>query len=230
MARLARVVVRGLPHHVTQRGSRHLQTFFCDEDYLEYRRLVAQFCKTCKTKVWAYCLMPNHVHLVMVPSTVDGLRCTLGEAHRRYTRMVNLREDWRGHLWQERFHSFVMDERYLLAAVRYVENNPVRAGLCSAAEDWAWSSAAAHLSGENDALVTVKPMLDLVPDWQHYLLGATDEQTREDIHKHMRTGRPLGNDAFLDRLERQTGRLLRPQKPGPKPNRQKPARKTRRVR
>jgi putative transposase len=125
MARLPRVVAPGLPHHVTQRGNRRQQTFFSDEDYVEYRRLLAESCRSCGTDVLAYCLMPNYVHLILVPADEFGLRDALGEAHRRYTRMVNFREGWKGHLWQECFHSFVMDERHLLAAARYVERNPV---------------------------------------------------------------------------------------------------------
>ena len=168
MARIARVVVPGFPHHVTQRGNRRQQTFFGEADFAEYRRLMASSCKDCATAIWAYCLMPNPVHLIMVPSGKDGLRCAVAEAHRSYTRMINFREGWRGHLWQERFHSFVMDEHHLLAAARYVERNPVRAGLCASAEDrdWPWSSAHAHLREVDDALVQVRPLLDLVPDWR----------------------------------------------------------------
>ena len=97
MARLSRIVVPGCPHHVTQRGNRRLQTFFRDEDYEEYLRLMSQWLTKRDVAVWAYCLMPNHVHLVVVPMTADGLRHGIGEAHRRYTRMINFREGWRGH-------------------------------------------------------------------------------------------------------------------------------------
>ena len=144
MPRLARVVVPGLPHHVTQRGNRRQQTFFCDEDYRSYLELMGQWCSAHQVEIWAYCLMPNHVHLIAVPQSADGLRRAVGEAHRRYTRSVNFREGWRGHLWQGRFASFVLDERYLLTAARYVELNPVRAGLISAPSRYPWSSAAAH--------------------------------------------------------------------------------------
>ena len=150
MARLARVVAPGLPHHVTQRGNRRQQTFFCDEDYESYLQLMAQFCKAHQVEIWAYCLMPNHVHLIAVPQSADGLRRAIGEAHRRYTRMVNFREGWRGHLWQGRFASFVLDEPYLLTAARYVELNPVRAGLVNTPRQYRWSSAAAHLRGRDD--------------------------------------------------------------------------------
>ncbi len=120
--------------------------------------------------VWACCLMPNHVHLIAVPNEEGSLHLAIGEAHRRYTRMINFREGWRGHLWKGRFSSYVMDERYLLACARYIENNPVRAKLSDRAEGWRWSSAAAHLSGRDDGLVTVKPMLRLVnKTWAEFL-------------------------------------------------------------
>ena len=150
MARLARLVVPGLPHHITQRGNRRQQTFFCDEDYAAYVELMADWCGERGVEIWAYCLMPNHVHLIAVPQSEDGLGRAIGEAHRRYTRRINFREKWRGYLWQGRFASFVMDEPYLLAAARYVEWNPVRAGLAVDAADWPWSSAKAHLSGRDD--------------------------------------------------------------------------------
>ena len=118
MARMPRIVVPGYPHHVTQRGNRRQQTFFCDDDYRYYIELLSANAQQASTEIWAYCLMPNHVHLVMVPSQEDGLRAALGETHRHYTRHINFRHKWRGHLWQERFHSFLMDENYLLATVR----------------------------------------------------------------------------------------------------------------
>jgi putative transposase len=159
--------------------------------------------------------MPNHVHLVMVPSCEDGLRAALGEAHRRYTRYVNFRQGWRGHLWQERFHSFVMDEQYLLAAVRYVERNPVVARLCRQPVDWKWSSAYAHLAAQDDGLVRVKPMLDRMNDWAAYLSAECDEDT-EVIKLHTRTGRPLGSTDFVEHLEAVTGKVLAPRRPGRK--------------
>ena len=220
MARMARVVVPGYPHHVTQRGNRRQKTFFCDDDYRYYIELLSTYSKEYGTDVLAYCLMPNHVHLVMVPREVDGLRATLGEAHRRYTRHVNFRKGWRGHLWQERFHSFVMDEAYLLATVRYVERNPVVAKLCHQPQEWRWSSALAHITGVDDGLVRVKPMLDLVDDWSAYLADANEHNdVHEHIERHSRTGRPLGDASFVSKLEVMTGKSLAPKKPGRKPSR-----------
>jgi len=213
---MARVVIPGLPHHVTQRGNRRQKTFFNEDDYQYYIELLATHARKHSTEVWAYCLMPNHVHLVMVPREEGGLRATLGEAHRHYTRRVNFREGWRGHLWQERFHSFVMDERYLLATVRYIERNPVVAGLCRRPQDWRWSSARAHLKERDDQLVGVKPMLERVSDWIAYLTDA-DEHDVTLIQRHTRTGRPLGDDAFVRQLEVLTGKSLAPMRPGRKP-------------
>jgi putative transposase len=153
----------------------------------------------------------------MVPDREDGLRCAIAEAHRRYTRMINFRQGWRGHLWQKRFHCFIMDEEYLLAAARYVERNPVRAGLCHASEDWPWSSARAHLCAHDDELAIVAPLLELVPDWQSYLREPDHNDLPDARHAHIRTGRPLGSRSFVAKLERRLGRSLQRQKPGPKP-------------
>ncbi|HWD68066.1 MAG TPA: transposase, partial [Caulobacteraceae bacterium] len=116
MARLARVVAAGVAHHVTQRGNRRQQVFFGDDDYAAYRALLAEGCRAAGVAVWAYCLMPNHVHLILVPSDASGLRAALAEAHRRYSRRVNVRQGWRGYLWQGRFASVPMDGAHTLAA------------------------------------------------------------------------------------------------------------------
>jgi len=216
MARMARVVIPGIPHHVTQRGVRKNDVFFCEEDYQLYLKLLSESCHKSGTEIWAYCLMTNHVHLVMVPSTEDGLRASLGEAHRRYTQYINQREGCRGHLWQERFHSFPMDEQYLLSTVRYVELNPVHANMVSQPEDYKWSSARAHLTDKDDKLVQVSPMLERVTNWQAYLDSDLDDATIETLRKHTKTGRPLGDDLFIDVLESNTGKTFRLQKPGRK--------------
>ncbi len=214
MARLARIVAPGVPHHVTQRGNRRLDTFFEEADYRAYIELLAASCAKAGTEVWAYCLMPNHVHLVLVPSHEDGLRAALGEAHRRYTRRINERNDWHGHLWQERFHSFPLDEPHLASVVRYVELNPVRAGLAARAEDWDWSSARAHLTGRDDALARAGPLLERFPEWRAYMDGDTPEATLKTLDQHGRTGRPLGSEPFVGRLEAMLGRRLGSGRPG----------------
>lgn len=215
MARIARVIAAGIPHHVTQRGNRRMTTFFRDEDYLAYLALMGEWCAKCRVEVWAYCLMPNHVHLIAVPEAEDGLRRGIGEAHRRYSRLVNFRENWRGHLWQGRFASFPMDETYLLAAARYVEMNPVRAHLAPDAASWPWSSARAHLGMTDDQLVKVEPLLEIAGDWRLFLSGEAEKEMN-DIRKHERTGRPLGSESFIESLESAIDRPLKRGKPGPK--------------
>ena len=217
MARIARIGLPGIAHHVTQRGNRRQQVFFGDDDYAHYLQLIVRGCRKAKTGCLAYCLMPNHVHFVIEPQHTDSLASLFKEAHRRYTRRINFRENWRGHLWQERFHSFVMDEQHLNATVRYVELNPVAAGLCERPQDWRWSSVHAHLSAQDDDLVSVKPMLKRFPDWKDYLEGYQSTELLQKVRKHTRTGRPLGNEDFIETLESLTGRTLKPRKPGRKP-------------
>ncbi|HUX01824.1 MAG: transposase [Phycisphaerae bacterium] len=221
MARLARVVVPGYPHHITQRGNRRLPTFFSDADYEAYLALMAEQCVAHGVRIWAWCLMPNHVHLVAVPKTAEGLARAIGEAHRRYTRHINFREGWRGYLWQGRFGSFVMEGSHVLAAVRYVERNPVRARLVARAWQWPWSSAAGHVSGRGDVLAPSNSLSEEVSNWRRFLTTAEEEAALEAIRHHGRTGRPWGGLRFLRRLEKRLARPLRRQKPGPKLNKRR---------
>ena len=217
MARLTRVVIPGTPYHVTQRGNRRQQTFFEDGDFALYRDLLAEASRRAGTEVWAYCLMPNHVHLVVVPSDESGLRRTFADAHRRYTGYVNARHRWTGHLWQGRYGAVAMDETHLLHAARYVALNPVRARLCDRAEEWQWSSARAHLAGEDDRLVTVTPMLERIGDFAAFLGGEEDQQATRALRMAETTGRPVGRAEWIEQLEQRSGRSLARRKPGPKP-------------
>jgi putative transposase len=152
----------------------------------------------------------------VVPREADALRAGLAESHRRYTRRVNFREGWRGHLWQERFASFVLDESHLWAAVRYVERNPVRAGLVERAEEWAWSSARVHLGLAQDPLVSRSAALEQFGDWRKYLSLTDREEDLKHFRRHERTGRPYGPDDFVRKLETATGRTLTLGRPGPR--------------
>jgi putative transposase len=182
-----------------------------------YRRLIATAARRAGVEIWAYCLMPNHVHLIVTPTNRDGLRATFAEAHRRYTGAINARFQWTGHLFQGRFGAVVMDEPHLLAATRYIALNPVAAGLVSRAEDWPWSSARAHLAGEDDELATVAPLRALIPDFAALLTAPTVSATTARIERAPTIGRPLGAPEWIAALERQLGRRLAPGKPGPKP-------------
>lgn len=214
MARLARVVVPGYPHHIIQRGNRRQQTFFCDEDYQTYITLMAEWCEKCGVEIWFYCLMPNHIHLIAVPHSEDSLRRAIGEAHRRYTRLINFREDWRGHLWQGRFSSFVMDNKYLQSAVRYIAMNPVKAGLAKRPEHYRWSSTAAYLYDRDDMLVNRCGLNEKIDDWSEFFKQDVDSALVEKMRKHEQTGRPLGSDNFVMKLEKILSRILKPKKAG----------------
>ena len=217
MARIARVVCPHTPHLVIQRGNRRQKVFFGPEDYRAYIDLMAEWCQRCGVEIWAYGLMPNHVQLIAVPQEESSLARAIGEAHRRYTRMINFRRRWRGHLWQERFGSFPMDGAYTLAAAQCIEMNPVKARLAKYPTQYRWSSARAHMRGEDDDLVTTGPLLDMAGDWKTFLGRAVEREVVRQLELHQRSGRPLGQDAFIKEVERATGRLLRKMKTGPKP-------------
>ena len=210
------MVVPGVPHHITQRGNRRQQTFFSDDDYRRYLALLGEWCGKAGVKIWAYCLMPNHVHLIAVPETEEALRWGIGETHRRYTRHVNFANDWKGYLWQGRFASFPMDDHYLLSAARYVELNPVRARLVRAPEDYRWSSVHAHLSAESGGLVNTAALCDRVDNWRAFLEAGLDDDDLERLRGHANTGRPAGSDQFIEEMEARLGRSLKKRKPGPK--------------
>lgn len=217
MARLARLVVPGLPHHVTQRGNGRARTFFADEDYALYRDLLAQACGEAHVVVWAWCLMPNHVHLILVPAEEDGLRRALARTHRRYAGIIHARRGRTGHFWQGRFGSVVMDEAHLAAAVRYVSLNPVRARLVAHARDWRWSSVRAHLYDRDDGLTTRGPVIERFSPFRDFLAEPPDPAAVERLRAAESTGRPVGDKTFLTRLERLAKRTLQPAKRGPKP-------------
>ena len=221
MARLARIVIPGVAHHVTQRGNRRQPVFFGEEDYAAYRDLVAAACAANGVRCLAWCLMPNHVHLILTPRDADGLRAALADAHRRYSRRINFAHGWTGYLFQGRFASYPLDAAHQLIAIRYVELNPVKAGLVVRAEDWRWSSAGAHISGRADGLTDLAALAGVHRNWRAMLrhgleAGDLAPEQAAAIEAHVRTGRPLGDAAFVARLERETGRTLARQKPGPK--------------
>ena len=195
-----------------------MQTFFGDDDYRAYLSLLGEWSRTHAVRVWAYCLMPNHVHLILVPPTEDALCRCVGETHRRYSRRVNFREGWRGHLWQSRFASYPMDDAYTLTAAAYIERNPVQAGLVPEAAEWPWSSSAGHVAGTGDALAEGRWLIEQtrgwVCSWGEHLAGQSAPEAAAQLRLHETTGRPLGSERFVKRLERALGRRLTPGRPG----------------
>jgi len=220
MARLARIVVPQVPHHVTQRGNRRMAIFTQRADYALYRDLLAERLRAHAVVCSAYCLMPNHVHLLLTPTPEDAreaaaaLARAIGEAHRRFTAFVNARARTTGHLFQGRFGSVAMDEPHWLAAIRYLAFNPVRAGLADRPQDWPWSSVKAHLRGFGDGLVDVAAVLAVAPRFADLLAPGADDAGFAALSAN---GRPLGDAEFVARAETELGRSLAPGRPGRKP-------------
>ncbi len=216
MARRARVVIAGLPHHVIQRGNRRQNVFFYEEDKQSYLTLLERYSKKYGLEVWAYCLMDNHVHLIVVPKEKIYLSAAIGETHKGYTRLINKREGWKGYLWEGRFKSFVMGKDYLYKAVRYVEMNPVRAKMIRRAEDYKWSSAKNRIKGWKSKVLSDFCLTKEIKDWRKYLTeGSLDEI--KVIREHIKLGLPLGSEEFVKNVEEKLGMILRKLNPGRKP-------------
>ncbi len=216
MAKMARVEAVGYPHHVIQRGNRRQDVFFSDADKREYLRILKLQSDLFGLKIWVYCLMDNHLHLIVVPEKEGSLARAIGEAHRLYTRMVNFRERWKGYLWQGRFSSFPLDSDYLYYCVRYVECNPVRAGMVKRPEDYPFSSAKAHIHRKRDPILEPFYLTQEIKNWRQYLAEVDNAERIRIFREHILTGRPLGEEKFIEKLEQKVGRILRKVKPGPK--------------
>jgi len=213
MARIARVVIPGCPHHVVHRGHRGDPVFLEPGHRALYRRWLQEQAEEFGLRIWSYCLMTNHVHLIVVPDREESLALAIGRTHGRYAQWLNERQDWTGQLWAGRYYSVPMDDPHLWAATRYVETNPVRAGLVSRAPDYPWSSADPHVSGRRDPLLSEdRPFPQ--GDWAAWLAEGTPEGILLTIRQNTRRGRPLGSKEFVQMIEERTGRLLSPQKRG----------------
>ncbi|MCX7015468.1 MAG: transposase [Candidatus Sumerlaeota bacterium] len=218
MARFARLVTPGIPHHITHRGNRRADAFLRDEDRTRRLVFLKAYAKAARLDILAYCLMSNHVHLIGVPEGENSLARGVGLAHRRYAVWLNRREGWAGHLWANRYFSTPLDDAHHREAIRYVERNPVRAGLATRAEDYPWSSARAHCGGPPEAaLAANQPYGDWgIEDWSDWLSQPEDAECLAALRRYTASGRPCGDAGFVDRLEALTGRVLRPGKRGRK--------------
>jgi putative transposase len=216
MSKFPRLIVPEYPHHITQRGVRRQRTFFDALDYQTYLDLALELTEDFAIRFWAYCLMPNHIHAVVVPEGRDALSKYFAILHRRYAWRINRRYEWTGHLWQKRFFSVVMEEPHAVTALRYAELNPVRAGICTRPEEWAWSSARGNLGLHEDPLIDRSRTEALVPNWQRLLTTEEDPVAVQTLRAVTGTGRPEGSDRFLKSIESQTGRRVRKKRPGRK--------------
>ena len=218
MSRLARVVAVGTAHHITQRGNARRAVFETDSDRLAYLSLIAEFSRISKLSILGYCLMPNHVHLVGVPERPDSMPSALRYANGRYAAYLNARQGATGHVWQGRYYSCPMDEIHLWEALRYVELNPVRAGMVDRAEDYPWSSARLHCEGPpRDGFIDLAAWHGRWTPygWQVFLANADAAPNRcAEIRHSTHTGRPLGSPEFVRGLEHSLERILVPRKAG----------------
>ncbi|MEQ1687805.1 MAG: transposase [Sphingopyxis sp.] len=217
MARLARFIVPGIPHHVTQRGNGRQQVFFEPNDYALYRDLLKEHAAAHGVTVWSWVLMPNHVHLILVPEAADSLRACLSKVHRAYAGHIHARERRTGHFWQGRFGCVAMDEAHLMAAIPYVALNPVRARLTKSAKAWKYSSVHAHLDpAKGDGITDTAPVLSRVGDFAGLLRVGEDEALSMALRRAESVGRPLGDGAFMAWIEAKLGRDARAGKRGPR--------------
>jgi putative transposase len=201
MPRIARAVAVGFPHHVTQRSNRGDFVFEDDGDYLKYLEWLRQYSAKAAFEIQAYCIMSNHVHFIGIPINEDSLSRTFNVLHMRYSQYFNRKKKLKGHLWQGRFYSCALDEGHLYAAIRYVENNPVRAGIVVSAEDYRWSSAKGHVSGEGNENVSRESYLfEKIQDWAAYLNNEDNEMVGK-LRKSTLTGRPCGASGFIGEME-----------------------------
>ena len=211
MPRTVRIVIPGLPYHLTHHGVSDQQVFLDDEDCTAYLALLKHYSTMYGLQVLAYCLMPTHLHLAGIPTTATTLADTLSLAQSGYTKHFNRRYHRRGSLWYERYYACPLEGAHLLNALRYIERNPVRAGLVNHAWEYPWSSATAHVTGLDPTGI-----LDMDwwyrhfdgDSWREELHHPEDTTWQEQLRASTRSGRPFGSDAFVTHLEQLTGRPL----------------------
>jgi len=212
MPRIARVAIPEHVYHVTQRGNYRQRVFQDDTDRQQYLRWLIEYKRKHKLLVWAWCLMENHIHLICLPRTDRALADALRDTHMRYANYFNRRRGGvSGHLWQGRYYSCACDAMHAWEAMRYVERNPVRAGLVRRAEEYAWSSARAHVHAVFDGVLDEGLPSRTGPsatEWSAWLRTPLDEETVRALRQSTRTGRPCGSARFVSALEGASGRRL----------------------
>jgi putative transposase len=210
MPRASRLVVPELAHHVVQRGNRQQALFGTDDDRRAYLNILAAALDRAKTRCLAWCLMSNHVHLMLVPADIDGLRAPLASTHTAYAQRINRAQTLSGHLFQGRFASYPMDDAHMMVAARYIENNPVAAGLVTCAEDWPWSSARAHIARRSEGLTDVTALGQHVRNWRAMLVSGLEASDVNDaVESALKTGRLLGTEG-AETGARKRGRPKKP--------------------
>jgi putative transposase len=211
MPRVARIIADNHPCHITQRGNNRQDVFLDDEDRTAYLSFLKALTEQHKVRVLGYCLMKNHVHLVVLPEKAALLAKAIGGTHFRYAQYFNKKYKRSGHLWQNRFYSAVLEEMHLVSAMRYIERNPVRVGEAVIPEQYPWSSAKAHVTGNGTGdLLDMQLWQKLVDGkhWKDVLRDEADDSAEKIIRRHTMTGRPFGPEAFIKKLEKQLDRKV----------------------
>ncbi|MFA4842720.1 MAG: transposase [Candidatus Omnitrophota bacterium] len=205
MPRIARVVAVGLPHHITQRGNYQQDVFLDEDERSQYLDWIQEYSIKYGLSILTYCLMRNHVHFIATPTKEDSLAKTFNTAHMRYSQYFNKKLKQRGHLWQGRFYSCVLDEPHLILSARYIERNPVRAGMVEKPWQWAWSSASAHIGRSESMHIKLGDFLGIVDMshayWKDYIDSPEKDDFLQNIRSHTLAGWPLGTVAFVEKLE-----------------------------
>jgi len=212
MPRQARVVFPNIPHHIIQRGNRREDVFFSDSDRKQYLEWLKEYCKEHKVEILAYCLMTNHIHLIAVPTTQDGLQKVLKPLHMRYAQKINRERGWKGHFWQGRYFSSPLDGEYLLFTTRYIERNPIRVKKVRKAENYKWSSARGHCGTAQDDILTKKMKwlnkYEGIDNWRQWLSIKEENEKTDLIRRNTEKGIPTGSGRFIRRLEKLADRVL----------------------
>lgn len=214
MPRAARLVVAGHPHHILQKTFEGRPAFYDMGDYFAFLEQLRRFRDQYRLEILAWCLMPDHFHLLAAPEKTDALAKGIGSTCLVHSQHLNRKYKRSGHIWQARFYSAVVDQGdYLLAAARAIELNPVRAGKVRRAEEWPWSSARHHLTGRRDPLVNSAAAFPDPGAWRDWL-NTEDDGATAALVEATKGGRPFAGPTLIAELERLTGRRLTKGKPG----------------
>jgi putative transposase len=210
MPRLARTVIENVPCHITQRGNHRQDVFYTIDDRTRYLEMLSQYASRYSLDIAAYCLMTNHIHVVAIPRKSDSMSRTIQTVQMRHTQSINRERKWSGHLWHSRYFSTPLDDRYFVQAIRYVGQNPVRAGLVRSAVEYPWSSAAFHCGmPDQTGILRIEKGYEMIFDgWESFLKELTDETVIETLRRRTMTGIPCGDEKFMRRISKLIGREI----------------------
>jgi putative transposase len=219
MARRPRHVIPGQALHLIQRGNNRQAMFFADTDFPVYHEALVDAALRYGCAVHAYVFMTNHVHLLLTPSSQEGPSRVMQSVGRRYVRYVNTTYQRTGTLWEGRFKSAIVDsERYFLACSRYIELNPVRAGMVNSPQDYPWSSYRHNAQGKHDSLLKTHRVFQRLGSdqpsrrdaYRHLFRGALGPGDLERIRFATEAGTVIGNDRFREQVEKVLKRRIQP--------------------